>query len=600
MSYIFNSADVFDFASYIGAVVKQNGKELEFKSGCPYCGETEGNFAVNLETGAFNCFRDTCKKQGHFVQLCRDFNYQLDFGEVKEYRKLAQPKAPIVPTDPAVEYLTKRGISKEVIEHYSVTTRKDNVNVLAFPFFDETGRLQFAKYRNINPNHTGPKEWCEKGTRPIFFGMHQTKGFDRLIITEGQIDSLTLASCGYENCISVSNGANSVPTNIANCYDWITQFKEIIVFGDWEYKRGDHMTLLDDLLNRLPTDIIIKAVRKCDYLGEKDANDILRKYGPDAIHKCIECAANVELDFMEDIADIKREDLSKRPKINTNIKELDALLGGLYLGTVTVVSGLTGEGKSTFVSQIIVEAIEQGVVTFVYSGELSGANFKYWLDLQCAGQKHIIEVPDENGSSSYVVPDDVLEKIEQWYRGKVKVYNNNSIIKRRSRNNDELDSLIIRIEKAIKRYGCKLIVLDNLMTAVEIDPEGNLYNAQTDFMKQLHVIAELYQVAIILVAHPKKFNPKEGFTNDSVSGASEVTKLADNVLYYGRNRSEKYDCDGLLYVTKNRAKGTQTGKDPLQFYYNPRSKRVSSKGSAYRTYGWENNSLISDDFDLPF
>lgn len=60
-------------------------------------------------------------------------------------------------------------------------------------------------------------------------------------------------------------------------WDWIVQFKEIVVFGDCEHGK---VTLLDTLQRRLPN--TVKAVCMEDYLGEKDANDIFRKYGKQA------------------------------------------------------------------------------------------------------------------------------------------------------------------------------------------------------------------------------------------------------------------------------------------------------------------------------
>ena len=44
----------------------------------------------------------------------------------------------------------------------------------------------------------------------------------------------------------------------------------------------------------------------------------------------------------------------------TGIKVIDRLLGGLYLGQLILLTGRRGEGKSTFMSQLIVESIEQG------------------------------------------------------------------------------------------------------------------------------------------------------------------------------------------------------------------------------------------------
>ena len=81
--YEFNPQDVFSFAAFVGAEVKEKGKELFFKR-CPKChgGRNDlDTFSVNLENGLFKCFRASCNYHGHFVELSRYFNFQLDDGQ---------------------------------------------------------------------------------------------------------------------------------------------------------------------------------------------------------------------------------------------------------------------------------------------------------------------------------------------------------------------------------------------------------------------------------------------------------------------------------------------------------------------------------------
>ncbi|MFR5790588.1 MAG: hypothetical protein ACLUFA_09425 [[Clostridium] leptum] len=59
----------------------------------------------------------------------------------------------------------------------------------------------------------------EKDTKPILFGMKQCVDFGTLVITEGQIDSLTLADCGIKNAASVTGALGF--TWLENCWDWI-------------------------------------------------------------------------------------------------------------------------------------------------------------------------------------------------------------------------------------------------------------------------------------------------------------------------------------------------------------------------------------------
>ena len=106
MSYEYNKQDVYDFAAVIQTEKHEKGNELFF-SQCPYChGGNHGDkdtFSINLENGTFNCFRSGCGKHGHFVELARDFGFELDFGETKKYKQLPQKKIETRPA--AVTYL---------------------------------------------------------------------------------------------------------------------------------------------------------------------------------------------------------------------------------------------------------------------------------------------------------------------------------------------------------------------------------------------------------------------------------------------------------------------------------------------------------------
>ena len=52
-----------------------------------------------------------------------------------------------------------------------------------------------------------------------------------LILTEGQLDSLSVTECGFENAVSVPTGMNGF-TWVPHCWDWVHNFEKIIVFGD--------------------------------------------------------------------------------------------------------------------------------------------------------------------------------------------------------------------------------------------------------------------------------------------------------------------------------------------------------------------------------
>jgi archaellum biogenesis ATPase FlaH len=587
VKYEFNMEDAFRFARSQGIEVKQSGNELFFKT-CPYCKPraTKGNtrtFSISLETGQFKCLRASCGVSGNMVTLSRDFDFSLGM-EIDEYyqprrrfRRLPQGKAPIVPKAPAVQYLESRGISQQIAEQYEITTQRDRDNILVFPFYDERGILQFVKYRktDFDPAKDGNKEWCERDCKPILFGMKQCKGLERLIVTEGQIDSLSVAAAGLSNAVSVPSGAKGF-TWVPYCWDWMRSFEEIVVFGDFE--KGS-MTLLEDIRKRFPNRI--RQVREEDYRGCKDANELLQRYGKEAVRVAVEQAEVAPVARIIPLADVDSVDIYRLPKLQTGISQIDRLLyGGLPYGQVHILAGKRGEGKSTLASQIVGSALNQERKVLAYSGELPNYLFKSWLDFQIAGPQHISE-EYQGGRLSRFITKQNQALIDDWYREKAYIYDNRII------EGDEREDLRKTIELAVMQYGIQVVLIDNLMTAIEIDGGQvfDRYDRQSKFIDGLRTLAVRYDLVVLLVAHRRK-NSVSRDSNDEVFGSGDITNYAGVILNYERS-ADLPEEKRRATVTKNRL----FGKLELEGYildYEERSKRIYGQGDDKNaSYGWD-------------
>ncbi len=612
MMYEFKERDAYALARHVGIHTQARNGQLHFDR-CPYCGGSKGNnnehcFAIDLRTGQFKCLRASCGVSGNMITLSRDFDFSLGteadeyYRPRKKYRRLPTPKKPYVPKDPAIRYLESRGISGETARRYEITVRTDNEKILVFPFYDDRGILQFVKYRKTDfvKDRDKNKEWCEKGCKPVLFGMKQCNDkFDRLIVTEGQLDSLSVASAGLENAVSVPNGAQGF-TWVPYCFNWVAKFQEIVVFADFE--KG-HMTLLEDFQKRFPNKI--RHVREQDYQGCKDANELLQKHGPAAVRQAVENAVMVPVQRVLPLADVEDVNIYELPKLKTGIQELDrTLYGGLPFGMVCVIAGKRGDGKSTVASWIMANATEQGHPTFAYSGELPNYLYKSWFDFQIAGRNHITENKTDFGTVNRFVTKRNQELINAWYRERAYIYDSRII------DTDEQEDLLKSVTRAIMQYGIRVVLIDNLMTAMYIDerPGTDKYDQQGRFVRELTKIAIRYDVLILLVAHRRK-NVSSPDANDEISGSGDITNLAGITLSYDRG-DKKNDIDkGImtedqrkLIVAKNRLFG-KVNLNGIILSYDEKSKRVYGPGDDVNVqFGWDKSDgfEFAGDMEIPF
>lgn len=599
--YKFNSEDAERFAMQQMIQTRKKGKELEFVW-CPYCkggkGRDKATFSINLDNGQFECKRASCGMRGNMITLSRDFNFSLgrdvdayyrnvDYSH-KQYKEFKDAHRKIETRPRAVEYMAKRGISEDIVQKYELTNKPDNESILIFPFKDEKGTLTFIKYRNMDyVKGQGNKEWCEANCKPILFGMQHcdvNKDNGMLIITEGQIDSLSVNMAGYTNAVSVPTGCNGF-TWIPYCYDFVNQFKMIIVMGDCE---NGKITLSEELSKRYPTKT--RVCRQEDYKGCKDANELLNKYGISAIQYAIQNAEAPYCSYIKPLAKVEQIDIMKIPAISSGMIELNTILdGGFRLGQLAILTGKRGEGKSTLASMWIARALEHKFKCFSYSGELPDYMFRNWLDCQITGKYEHTQSEDD--------------KLNNYYGDNIYIYDNTIV----DENGDEFLSIMKVIEIAIIQRGCQFILLDNLMTALNDDLNADLYRSQSKFVGDLAAIAKKYNVFILLIAHPRK--QANGYTqigNDDISGSSHITDRADIVMTNGMPDKDEEDSDPThrtLKVLKNRLTGKRGN---VKLTYDERSRRLAESFDEFAhiqfswntdVYGFED---VTEDMVIPF
>ena len=341
--------------------------------------------------------------------------------------------------------------------------------------------------------------------------------------------------------------------------------------------------IASELQARFPLPVLIPG--KDAFHGCASALELRENYGLSAIDQLVLDAEELPSPGLLNVGtqiDCDSEDSGKRT--SSGLALLDREIGGFAPGELSVWTGRRGEGKSTLLGQILLDAINQGNRVCAYSGELPAKQFKRVIRQQAAGYLHVTKLEDPwTGKEYYTVCDDVKGPIDCWFDGNLFLTD----IKDKGAHDE--DTILRLFEGAHRRYGCDTFLVDNIMTAqLRGEAEQGYYRAQSAFAGRLADFYKRLGAHVHLVAHPRKTEGKRPLEADDVGGSGDITNRADNVFKVERVPEEKVQELGyssLLTILKNREFGAR-GKVKLEF--NEPSRRLFQKdGSPAKRYGWE-------------
>lgn len=493
-------------------------------------------------------------------------------------------------------YFSKRRISPETLDYFDV---KQYDGKVAWNFYNENDVLETVKLRHpYKPSAKESKEWFlpNYDNKPILFGMNKIDPTHSLVITEGQIDTLSIFEAGYNNVTSVPGGTENKKW-IEECWNWLEQFDKIILWFDNDIagvksrkevasRLGTWRTLYVDLPPVLTTEDG-KTV-KC-----KDANEVLYFFGKDKIISLLDGAQEIPVSGVVNLSDVSEFNLEEADGLYTHLQPLDDIVYKFLMGSVVVLTGKRGSGKSSLANQIFAsEGLNQGYDIFYYSGELDPRVLRSWIDLNLAGEEKVKE--DKTGFIK-IIDANARKEISDWYNGRVWIYDNNS-----NKAKDILDSGI----NVTRKYGSRIWILDNLMM-MDLDSDGDLTSTlqkQKEFIVNIVKIAQTYNILIVLVIHPRKVSVNQSdLIADDVSGSGDLTNMAQYVVSARRftqkekdgvpdgrggykKDSEPIPYDVAVEVLKNRYTGRQ-GTAMLNFNYSD-YRFYSSESERTKRYKW--------------
>ncbi|MDM9983911.1 toprim domain-containing protein [Bartonella henselae] len=334
-----------------------------------------------------------------------------------------------------------------------------------------------------------------------------------LVITEGEIDALSLAAYGYP-AVSVpfGGGVGGKQNWIENEFDHLESFETIFLATDMD-KPGEEAA--HEIANRLGRHRCYRVQLPC-----KDANDCLTA-GIDAttIKAAFSSAKSFAPKGLRRASDYKDQVIGlfwPEPKQHLGYTvPYPKLNGKLYFrpAELTLWSGASGAGKSQLLSDCIPHWISQKSRLCLASLEMKGAQSLRRLTKQTGGLEHPTR--------------EMIERILQFLDDGLILYEHVG--------KSSVDTLLDVFDYCRARYGCDQFIIDSLM---RLGIASDDYTGQEQAVYKMVDWAILNNVHIHLVAHARKSGlDKDIPGTEDIKGASEIGANAFNIITIWRNRS---------------------------------------------------------------
>jgi twinkle protein len=446
--------------------------------------------------------------------------------------------------------LSKRKIREETCRKfgYQVGEHQGRTVQIA-PYYDANGTLTAQKIRGADKSFTVLGDI----SKARLFGANLWNGGKKIVITEGEIDALTVSQVQNNKwpVVSVPNGASGALKALKRNLDYLHAFDEVILMFDMD-EPGQ------------------KAAKDCAELFEagkakiaslpfKDANECLQNGKPEDIVQAIWNAKTYRPDGVLSGAELW-ETISTEEVVQAipyPWLSLNEVTRGARKGELVTLTAGSGVGKSAIVREIAHHLLKEGETVGLLMLEenpkrtalgLMGIELNKPLHLSQEG------IPSEDLRKAF---DNVVGS------GRLYLYNHFG--------STDIDNLISRVRYLAKGCGCNWIVLDHLSIVVSGLGDGDERRLIDNAMTALRTLVEETGVGMFVISHLRRPEGDRGHEQGArtslsqLRGSHSIAQLSDMVIGLERDQQGKNPNITTMRVLKNRFSG-ETGEAGYLMY----------------------------------
>lgn len=375
------------------------------------------------------------------------------------------------------------------------------------------------------------------------FGWHTvSQDCKEIVLTEGEYDAMAVHQATNRPAVSLPNGCRSLPVQVLPLLE---KFDKIYIWMDSDQpgQEGAEKFAKKLGMNRC---YIVKTNQA------KDANEaLLQKLDLTAI---LDSASLVPHERILTFGDLRNDVLHEllQPDLYTgspipSLPSFTKLIKGFRRGELTVLTGPTGSGKTTFLGQISLDMAEQGINVLWGSFEVKNTRLLHKLLKQFARNP----LPDHKQSNASELLGALADRFQNLPMHFMKFHGGSDV-----------DEVLDAMEYAVYVNDVEHIILDNMQFMISRgsnNSKWDKFDVQDMAIEKFRKFATEHNVHLTLVVHPRKEDESSKLNISSFYGSAKATQEADTVLILQHDGRRKY-----IDVKKNRFDGT-LGYSPLYF-----------------------------------